>query len=110
MARTASKLLSMNAASAFWAKLTGAPRPHRSTMIRWATRGVRGQRLHAEPLGGRWYTSAEAVEDFHRHLTALPAIDIPASPGRVARLQEHIDALDRKIAPRATAHRKEAAR
>ena len=42
--------ISMNQGAAYWASITGAPRPHRSTLIRWAIKGVRGKRLRAEPL------------------------------------------------------------
>jgi hypothetical protein len=39
-------------------------RPHRSTAIRWADRGVRGSRLETVTIGGRRYTSREALTRF----------------------------------------------
>lgn len=94
--------ISMNEGAAYWARITGAPRPHRGTLIRWAQKGVRGRRLQAEPLAGRWYTTAEAIESFLRHLTQLPAdtADRSAGPARAAQVQRALDDLDRRIAPR----------
>ena len=37
---------------------------HLSTLIRWRTRGLRGVRLEAIRIGGRWFTSREAVVRF----------------------------------------------
>jgi len=94
--------ISMNDGAAHWARITGAPRPHRCTLIRWATKGVRGQRLQAEPLAGRWYTTTDAIEDFLRHLSQPPAnaVDRAAGPARAAQVQRAIDDLDRVIAPK----------
>lgn len=41
-------------------------RPHRATIERWRTRGVRGRRLETTLIGGRRYTSLEAIADFLR--------------------------------------------
>jgi hypothetical protein len=94
--------ISMNQGAAYWASITGAPRPHRSTLIRWALKGVRGKRLRAEPLAGRWFTTQSAVEDFLRHVTALPddATDRTAGPARAAQVQRALDDLDQVIAPK----------
>ncbi len=61
--------ISMNQGAAYWASITGAPRPHRGTLIRWAIKGCRGKRLRAETLAGRWFTTTEAVEEFRRHVS-----------------------------------------
>ena len=94
--------ISMTDGAAHWARITGAPRPHRCTLIRWATKGVRGQRLQAEPLAGRWYTTPEAIEEFLRHLSQPPAdaVDRAAGPVRAAQVQRALDDLDRVIAPK----------
>lgn len=94
--------IGMNAGAAYWARITGAPRPHRSTLIRWATKGVRGTRLQAEPLGGRWFTTTDAIESFLRHMTEPPAeaVDRTAGPARAAQVQRSLEELDRKIAPK----------
>jgi len=39
-------------------------RPHLGTLWRWYSHGVRGQRLETILIGGRRYTSAEALERF----------------------------------------------
>lgn len=94
--------ISMNEGAAYWSRITGAPRPHRSTLIRWAIKGVRGKRLQAEPLAGRWFTTEPAIEDFLRHVTQLPAdsTDRSAGPARAAQVQRALDDLDRVIAPK----------
>lgn len=94
--------IGMNEGAAYWAKITGAPRPHRSTLIRWAMKGVRGTRLRAEPLAGRWFTTQDAIEDFLRHLSQPPvdAVDRTAGPARAAQVQRSLDDLDRMIAPK----------
>lgn len=93
------RLLSMNRVAALWAKHTGTPRPHRATVIRWATKGVKGIRLQAERLGGRWYSTDDAVIDFHRQLvTAAPGgCDLAPGATRAAQIQEALEQLDRRI-------------
>jgi hypothetical protein len=39
-------------------------RPHSSTLARWALRGVKGVRLETVKVGGRRFTSREAIERF----------------------------------------------
>lgn len=100
--------IGMQRAAAYWARVTGAPRPHRGTLIRWATRGVRGRRLRAELLGGRWYTSTVEVDEFLRHLTQVPEMscDSAAGPVRQSQVQAALADLDERIAPRAPGRRK----
>jgi hypothetical protein len=94
--------ISMNEGAAYWARITGAPRPHRGTLIRWAIKGCRGKRLQAEPLAGRWFTTTAAIEEFLRHVTtpAADAVDRTAGPARAAQVQRSLDDLDRMIAPK----------
>ena len=94
--------ITMNQGAAYWARITGAPRPNRCTLIRWATKGCRGKRLQAEPLAGRWFTTEAAVEQFLRHVSEMPAvaIDRTAGPARAAQVQRALDDLDRVIAPK----------
>lgn len=94
--------IDMQRAAAYWARVTGAPRPHRGTLIRWATRGVRGRRLRAELLGGRWYTSEPEVDEFLRHLTQVPEMccDQAAGDVRTSQVQAALADLDERIAPR----------
>jgi HEAT repeat protein len=53
----------------------GGSRPHTSTLWRWSRKGVKGVRLETRRLGGRIFTSREALERF---ATALA----DASPSR----------------------------
>jgi hypothetical protein len=53
---------------------------HPATLTRWALNGVRGAsgetiRLEAVRVGGRWVTSAEALERFAKRLTAGPSCE-----------------------------------
>jgi len=55
--------------------LTRAPpyvpgRPHISSLIRWASRGVKGVKLETVVIGGRRYTSIEAIGRFITRLNA----------------------------------------
>jgi hypothetical protein len=43
---------------------------HVSTIVRWILHGVRGVRLEAVRVGGRWVTTHEALERFSAALTA----------------------------------------
>lgn len=45
-------------------------RPHISTMHRWRLRGVRGVRLETILVGGRRYTSWQALERFAASITS----------------------------------------
>lgn len=45
-------------------------RPHCSTMQRWHKRGIRGVKLEAIRIGGRWFTSRQALQRFVRNTTA----------------------------------------
>ena len=94
--------ITMNQGAAYGSRITGAPRPHRGTLIRWALMGVRGKRLRAEPLAGRWFTTTEAIEEFLRHVSQPPAdaVDRTAGPARAAQVQRVLDDLDRVIAPK----------
>ena len=48
-------------------------RPHLSSIFRWLTRGVRGVRLESTLVGGRRYTSQEALARFCAAITAAAA-------------------------------------
>lgn len=94
--------ISMNEGAAHWARITGAPRPHRGTLIRWAIKGCRGKRLRAETLAGRWFTTTDAIEEFLRHVSQPPAqaVDRAAGPARAAQVQRALNDLDAVIAPK----------
>jgi len=94
--------ISMVEGAKHWARITGAPRPHRGTLVRWAIKGVRGRRLQAESLAGRWFTTTDALEDFLRHVTLRPDAppDQAAGPARASQVQRTLDDLDAVIAPK----------
>lgn len=48
-------------------------RPHSSTIHRWRLRGIRGQRLETLLIGGRRYTSVEALGRFFARTTIASA-------------------------------------
>jgi hypothetical protein len=103
----APKRIPMQDAARLWSRITGVPRPHRATLIRWATRGVKGTRLRAERLGGRWWTTPDDVRDFHRLMGAGPDDAIMPTPAsRSAEIQKHLNDLDSRIAPRPSGRRK----
>jgi hypothetical protein len=55
-------------------------RPHTSTLIRWCRRGVRGVKLETVVVGGRRYTSIEAIQRFIAKLSdPQPAQDAAAA-------------------------------
>jgi hypothetical protein len=58
-------------------------RPHISTLHRWRLRGVRGVRLESVLIGGRRYTSLQALELFFAATTA--AADGEVAPVRTAK-------------------------
>jgi len=67
--------------------------PHTSTIVRWALRGVRGHRLETVVIGGRRYTSVEAIERFISALSNEPCQSEPLSRRR----EEEIDRAERKL-------------
>ncbi len=51
-------------------------RPHINSVRRWILKGARGKKLDAKQVGGRWFTTSEAVQEF---------VDTPSNaihPGR----------------------------
>ncbi len=76
---TNEKLLTLTEAAAL---LPG--RPSVCTLWRWRTRGARGRKLESVVLGGKVYTSAEALQRFaeQRGGIASPTIRTPAQRQR----------------------------
>jgi hypothetical protein len=92
--------MTIDAAARWWARRCGTAKPHRATLIRWATRGCRGRRLRAELHGGRWYVTEQSLRDFHRHLNELPAAaqDRAAGPVRAAEIGSNVCRLEAFLA------------
>ena len=68
-------------------------RPHVATLYRWWRRGVRGIKLETVVIGGRRYTSLEALQRFADRLSEAT----PTAPGNIVRQPrariDHIDHL-----------------
>src|SRR4051794_8499124 len=71
-------------------------RTHLSTVVRWKDRGVRGVRLEAVRLGGRWVTSLEALARFAARVTEVVTPLSPARPTAAAR-ERHHEQVDRAL-------------
>lgn len=72
-------------------------RPHVSTLHRWRLKGVRGVKLETCLVGGRRYTSLEAMARFFAAITA--AADGQPVPHRTpAQRQRAIERAERELA------------
>ncbi len=81
---TAEQPISLEAAARLVPPARGGKRCHISTLLRWIVDGSRAPdgsrvRLEAVRLGGKWVTSAAALQRFAERLTPRPA-DGPAPP------------------------------
>ena len=65
------KILTFSEAAEQLPRLNGK-KIHPSSLWRWARKGVRGVKLETRRVGGRFVTSAEALERFTRELAELP--------------------------------------
>jgi len=65
-------------AAAYVAESTGCRRPHLNTVYRWATKGVRGQRLHTFRVGRTHWTTRGDIADFLARING-PAPTPPAA-------------------------------
>jgi len=81
MLNTDEKLLTFAQAAAWLPS-----RPHVATLHRWRLKGVHGVRLETVRIGGRRYTSQEAISRFVAATTA--AADGSPPPARTARQRE----------------------
>lgn len=70
-------------------------RPDASTVYRWWKRGIKGVRLETILIGGRRYTSKEALTRFFAATTA--AADGPQAAVTPARRQREIEAAEREL-------------
>jgi hypothetical protein len=55
--------MTLNEAAAYIGSVTGR-RPPMATMYRWVQKGIRGGKLEAHRIGGRYFTGRQAVESF----------------------------------------------
>lgn len=80
---TSEKLLTLPEAAAL---LPG--RPSVATLWRWRTKGARGRRLESVVLGGKVFTSAEAIQRFARHEGGADTPTIRTPPAREAAIRK----------------------
>ncbi len=66
-----------------------------ATWWRWATKGVRGARLDSVVLGGRRYTSAEALARFTRALNSPTSSEAAPAPPDPLRVEQKAHASER---------------
>jgi hypothetical protein len=84
----AEQLITLEEAAALRPGGRGGRPTHRSTVYRWIGTGVRGVRLEGLRLGGRLYTSREALQRFADRLTRSDAAPPPPqSMGPAARVR-----------------------
>ena len=72
-------------------------KPNVATLWRWMHNGVRGIRLEAVPVGGRWFTSKEAIERFlaaqaQRAGQKVTAIESAAQKASIAKAERKLAA------------------
>lgn len=94
------RALPLTEAAREWARLTKTPRPHRSTLIRWCTKGCRGVRLCGRRAGNGWVVTHDALVEFHRRLnewTAHATKAVEANPARAGEIAAALDELDSLI-------------
>lgn len=73
-------------------------RPHVDTLWRWVYKGCKGVKLETISIGGRRFTSAEALQRFVERSTAA-ADRQPAVPTRTARQRQRaVEAAERELA------------
>ncbi|MEW4527905.1 DUF1580 domain-containing protein [Maioricimonas sp. JC845] len=78
-------------------------RPHRATLHRWRMHGVDGYKLETIKIGGRVFTSREAIERFKRARDAVTAQDCPtpdtgpATASELARSARSRTAVERDL-------------
>ncbi|RIK74926.1 MAG: hypothetical protein DCC68_22150 [Planctomycetota bacterium] len=72
-------------------------RPHVSTLWRWFQRGVKGHRLETLVVGGKRYTSREALQRFADRLTAASTGE-PTSARTPRQRQRQIEQAEAELA------------
>jgi hypothetical protein len=67
-------------------------RPHVGTVVRWAARGIKGFKLETVVVGGRRFTSREAISRFVERLNTQVRLDSPKERAQqISRAAEHLD-------------------
>lgn len=93
--------ISLSEASGVVWEVTGR-KPAKSTLIRWVLRGSSGKRLAALRVGGTYFTTRQAVDDF---IESCCASGRPASEATPARMIQQINAAESRWAAEAGCRR-----
>jgi len=72
-------------------------RPHLATVHRWRLRGTRGVRLESVLVGGKRFTSAEAIERFVDATTRAADGDSTPRPESDAARDRRLDRVEREL-------------
>lgn len=71
-------------------------RPNISTIFRWVTRDVRGQKLASVVIGGRRYVKRDSLAEFLKALNSPATAQLPAAAradSRASRMEEAVREL-----------------
>ncbi len=91
------RALPLTEAAREWARITKTARPHRSTLIRWCTKGCRGVRLCGRRAGNTWVVTREALVEFRNRLnewTVSAAAGVETNPARAGEIATALAELD----------------
>jgi hypothetical protein len=69
-------------------------RPHPSTIFRWCMRGSKGIKLETVVVGGRRFTSLEAIERFICRLNSPGEV---SGPARNQKTSEELELVNRRL-------------
>lgn len=93
----AETLVTIPQASALLPPDDSGRRPHIATIYRWMLRGIRGVKLETCLVGGKRFTSHEALQRFSEALTRAAQGKAPV-PRTSTRRKRHSEAVDRELA------------
>lgn len=92
----AETLVTIPQASALLPPDESGRRPHIATIYRWMLRGVKGVRLETCLVGGKRFTSHEALQRFSESVTRAAQGKAPV-PRAGIRRKRHDEAVDREL-------------
>lgn len=92
----AETLVTIPQASAILPADESGHRPHIATIYRWMQRGIRGVKLETCLVGGKRFTSHEALQRFSEAVTRAAQGKAPL-PRQSTRRKQHDAAVDREL-------------
>lgn len=91
----ASDFISLSDARQFFPRVNGK-RPHVDSLRRWGTKGIRGAKLGIQRIGGRWYTTREAISQFFLDCQKTSGTELTRTIPR--RTKRETDRMKRELA------------